>query len=553
MRERLQTTQQGISTQILRYLKLTQNNTRFLYEIDRGLCYALSLCRSAMRVDNNLFWWESMLARVVGWDGTLDSLKKKQIFATKNHYEFVPLAEIFDRLLNYLCFYQACYSNYPHANLDQYSFLLVDGPFEFVKNDGTLLKIKDNLRIAGHFSFDNLVDILSEEKTKASIESAICLVHTQDHSCELGYTRGVWSFYNPDTGVRYFNHVNSVAACIQALSGGDIAIECAWYEKPEHLPFAWYFGQLIPNHSVQLLQKNGLILLANECPYLIPLILSQAKNQVEDVKKISLNALSSNHKRTALIQCARMNCTESITALCEAGASLNIADEQGATVLGIAVFSGQEALVKMFCQYGADPDFPCSNPSSIYPASVFRLNPFILSIIYKNHALMDYFIENYLLDMHFPSRAHVNFLSIQIENTEIREKFQCQVESGMYKSFIPIHWAVSLGDAYAVQRILRVMPKLDRPLLRELMGLAEILAFPEILTLLQTCYHAAANPLKRAAEDQPEALTSRTKYPRQLTFFDIADQRNTSFSQMLDSLYVENGSDAVLWNPFEGP
>ncbi len=317
-----------------------------------GFCHGLSVCRAAMRLTGQLAWWEAVIDLISTWDGTFESLQKEVTLPNANNP--VVLHDIFERFIHAIVFNQAS-----HISMLQRNLLLPGGPFVILDNSNQKFEIKYNYKIGGHFSSQNLIEILEPKTVKHAIQKNICLVHNPIHACELSYENDQWYFFDP----RYENgraqSFSSLKECVDEMIrrlGDDIYIELACIENIENTPFTIYEEYLKnPEIAKEILlgnQGKSLFIFAMSTPHLLPALFKLIDLQPHEVSTLINNTYTSKFL-SVLSAAVIRGSNEAVLLLLNNGANPNITDCGALTPLMYGAMFGFNECINTLIKRGA--------------------------------------------------------------------------------------------------------------------------------------------------------------------------------------------------------
>ncbi|ASQ45128.1 hypothetical protein [Legionella clemsonensis] len=238
----------------------------------KGVCFGLSVCRSAMRISGKLAWWDAAIDQILLWNGQKSSLSEGIILPEANSPQSVPLEMLFERVINYLVFNHTIYKPLP---LSQYHLLMPGKLFGLVDSNNELHQIQESHRIAGRFFSKDLIRIFEDVNTIEAIKNSICIITNMSHACELGWLNGRWYFYDPEYSKgthRFFETSKELVEEIFARLGKDVCIQLASLTKLKNKPFQT-FNELVIQHTKRLTSQDGFLTIAKCHTSLIPQLL----------------------------------------------------------------------------------------------------------------------------------------------------------------------------------------------------------------------------------------------------------------------------------------
>ncbi len=338
--------QTALISQLNRYLFLLNSENLPL----NGICFGLSVCRSAMRISGKLEWWDAAIDQILLWDGQKDSLLKGIVLESANSLQRVPLEMLFERIINYLVFNHGIYVPLP---LSQYHLLTPGKFFSLVNGNNEIHQIEETYRIAGSFFTNDLISIFEDANTIEAIKNSICIVNNMAHACELGWLNGRFYFYDPEYGKgthKFFETSKELVEEIFSRLGKEICIQLASLTKLKNKPFKT-FEELVTQHTERLTSQKGFLTIAKWHTSLIPQLL---ENLSQDEISPRLNQ-TDTYGWSALMFAAYNNVPEAAHALYAAGANLNqTLPKNGWTPLIIASRNNASDTIRQLHADGAD-------------------------------------------------------------------------------------------------------------------------------------------------------------------------------------------------------
>lgn len=511
--------QDAIALQLRKYLDSQINTDDFLKKLKNdGYCNSFSLCRAAMRYSGKLRWWEAALEEIANWKGDVSSLENEILLPDADGNKPVTLQTIFERVLHYIVFNQAREPNYPHAKYNQYDFIRPGGLFLLLKEDKEW-QVTHIETAAGHFSSDDLIQLLQDHATRVAIQNNLCLIRSNDHVCELSYEDGLWNFYDPnyENGkAKSFNDCAGLAREIRNRLGQDICFELIYLNAKDvqnaivvnAFP---YYAQLLNDNPENLIKEKGFQIIARY-PHLIPTFL-ESLEKAKKMECLQLNA-SFDKDWTALMSAARNGHTKAIEALCQAGANPNQATKlDGGTALIYAASNGHAEAIEALCKAGAKPDQTtpdgwtalmsaaqenhvgamealCNAGADVNLPHSCGATPFLLATQHGHVNIIMQFIKRVDLTqcMNACSTILLNQAKQQNRYQEVNSYFRSQHNGDLpdnISGFTALHLAVFFGHKEIVNILLDVM-KLDVVTMNTLCDLAKVMNHVEILASLQS-------------------------------------------------------------------
>jgi hypothetical protein len=288
------------------YIELLAENHR------RGLCFSFSLTRAAMRMIKKSNWWIEALSAVANWKGDVASLSKPIMLADSDSKDPVTLESIFKRVLNYIITNQGT----PKRSTNEFfiqgvnqSKMLSPDPIEEktsyryfeILSGNEILRVQHRKKIAGNFTFDQLKSIFS----KSNLEKNMCLIHSGDHTLEIGFENGKFVVYNSsykdkfemcDTQEKVIREVMKLMQDIPVYRDEvAICIEMATCDaKAEPIVFP-AFESKVKKNPAELLKGLGLNIIARETPELLETIIQNAiASNNPNLPEIILEGLTSH-------------------------------------------------------------------------------------------------------------------------------------------------------------------------------------------------------------------------------------------------------------------
>lgn len=446
--------QDSLKIKLYEYLKqrgIDEESDAYLKNlIEQGYCFGISVCRGAMRITGKLAWWQDATTHISTWDDMPASLEQTIHLQDENDVNGTKLKTVFENLIHFIVFQHATPESFPfYEQRDQSTFLLPGGPFELLDSNNHLITIKNNHRIAGHFSKEDLIRSLSGDKIKKVLESNICLVHSQGseigHTCELAYssTTKKWSFFDPnyESGeAKEFTTLDELVDEMILIQGHDIAFDLACVHPLEETPFL-DFDELIKNSPEKLIEGNGFRTMLGFLPNKIPQLLE-------------------NLERKGVLS------------------SLNLArpeDEDGNTLLTILVFGNNLEMVKLFLDYHADPNVMNKfGATPLMIAAQYGLTDMVIELL--NHkANPDLVISPYLSVL-------FDFAKEKNREEEVQDFFKLH-HGETDPKFTALHLAVFFGNTDIVSTLLPQTSPVD---LDYMIEMAQALDHGDIVSILQS-------------------------------------------------------------------
>lgn len=495
-------TQRNVLSNIRHYLDIQGVRDAFLDRLAvQGYCFGFSLCRAAMRIAGKLEWWDKALLLIANWDGNVNSLNNQYILPKTS--QLISLKEIFERVIPYIVFNQGSNNTYPHLPLRQNNFLMPGHFFEMLDQQEKILKVKENFKIGGHFSQQDIFHILNDKNTQELIQDNLCLIHQYEpsHTYELGYTKGMWSLYcsNFENGYPRYCFAADPLSFEIIKKDRDLIIELACVRDRKESPFSYYYQELM-KYPVRLLQGNSLVALAWESPQLLRDLLGYLKP--EEYSLINCNQFDGKaYPIHFLVSQNTQDATETITPLCKAGADVNVFSFGGHTPLMLAVDGNNAAAIEVLNKNGADPNLVSRN-ASLQTALMMAASK-------SDESVMTALLNNKNINLQLCVPAKVFHL---IED-KLKPAFEnyCRKYPGNTPYFTALHYAVFLGKEEAANLLLRAMKDVSIETLNELYDLAYILEHKNLVSLIHHHLNLKLN-LKRKVESDDEVPRKKAKY-----------------------------------------
>ncbi len=167
-------------------------HVKSLMKNSKGFCFGLALCVLGMYESRKIAWWYATLAALFLWDGESNSLKNN--FEHDDNERPITLDFLFERLVNYLFYYQSAhqYIRNSELQLNQFEFFSYDDPeghyYDFSHKDG-IKKVERLLNVSGSFSKEAFSAIISH------VSHIPCLIHTSTHTIILVPTVAGYHIY----------------------------------------------------------------------------------------------------------------------------------------------------------------------------------------------------------------------------------------------------------------------------------------------------------------------------------------------------------------------
>ena len=244
------------------------------------------------------------MLRIAAWNENQDELRKPVLLPHAKNKKPVPLENIFERVLNYVIFHQCNSDNkylkdfFPNGMTED-TLLLANKKYFELLNGKKIISTKQNISFAGHFSADDLENLLDS----SAIENSICLISgiirnlnviTGMHCISLGYKNGSWILYDPDyyhtstNGHIYkkFNSKKELVSEIQSILGSTVSIHIATSDKNKKISHE-YFHHLIKTKPLELADNLGLYMIARNADQHLGKILDAIINTPHGHEKLA--------------------------------------------------------------------------------------------------------------------------------------------------------------------------------------------------------------------------------------------------------------------------
>jgi len=282
---------------LARFLELT-NKTATLplcedLHTSEGHCQGFSVCFAAMNLIDKLDWWEAAINAVALWDENPSTLKKKIKLPNGDSDE--TYAQIFERVLNYIVFYQVDTDSqfYPNIKINRINWnkIFIPGSkyFDILCPDKKIRRIKERKTAAGFFTVNQLNHLLDP----SLMSETMCFVYSPVHVITVSYKKPNWILYDPnydhDVPVgqpihKTFKTKKSLINEILKIQGNSLAIVYAAFKEERKILFP-QVDEIIKLKASTLLKEHGLEIICAYAATLLPKILKQStkSRQTADV------------------------------------------------------------------------------------------------------------------------------------------------------------------------------------------------------------------------------------------------------------------------------
>jgi hypothetical protein len=281
------------------------------YLNSEGKCFALSVAESAYSATGYGEWWREGLTLVNNWKGDEADFQKTislESFLPKTHKplkkSLAPTLEsVFERVLNTASIEHAFQTKSVHdflpEGLTQLNLLSPDTKFFEIVINNKIHNIQSRDVVGGYFPTQTLAAIL--EAHKELIEGNICVVHSGDHAINVKYVNNKWVLYDPNYK---HNDVNSMTKsfdkaedCVTEMKAflrtESIALQLATLKEDKKMAFNFYDG-LKPDAIIQLMQEDGLQVIAQRSPNQFKKIIDLAAKNTEVAKALAEGLVRAN-------------------------------------------------------------------------------------------------------------------------------------------------------------------------------------------------------------------------------------------------------------------
>lgn len=312
-----------------KYKKERESHSQYINKVKKelitqGFCFGFAVCHAVMDIDGKLNWWEKVLYEIANWDGKELSLEEFTSLPDEHSFKEDPLVSaeknikhkedslnnkkrkyVFERALNYIVFNQSrdnnAFQEYQLKESTQNAFLLPDDHGIFLSENlekkqsyfemlstsvdekkEVIKTIKKHIKMAGHFSKENLENLLDEQ----TMQGCICLVHSITHTIRIGYNGSQWIYYDPNDNHKkipiHFSGSKQevIDKIIFDLETQNIAIEVASFDENKKMDFP-YYDQLLKKSPASLLKEGGVDIFSSNAPDRLIHLMKQAKSSAD--------------------------------------------------------------------------------------------------------------------------------------------------------------------------------------------------------------------------------------------------------------------------------
>lgn len=222
-------------------------------EVEKGICFGLSLCLNEMHLLGKSDWWTNTLKILMNWDETKGSLNTT--FTPKDLpglEQETTLNKLFERAINYIIYYQSGYIFKEQINvysaLSQWTSYCLDKEKTQKNSDRIALK---NYALSWNFTTSQLESMLD----KKNISGNPILILNETHACTLIWDeqKSEYLFYDPNysTGEpNSFKNLTDAIKEIHSLLGTNLSLHFRSREE-NALKIEKYYKSIIKESNLK--------------------------------------------------------------------------------------------------------------------------------------------------------------------------------------------------------------------------------------------------------------------------------------------------------------
>ncbi len=283
---------------------------------DGGLCLELAIVNTAMAETSRamLSGWEAIIYIVSRWDGKPESLEQPPKFPLVKQND-IALKYYFELAIDYVfsIIPDGLIENFGIKGLSHYNLLDPNKKhFEMVSAYHKIQTIQEWFNVAGHFSKAQLRNILKPQH----FQGGMSLVTNGRHAIRIGYIdHDQWAIYDPN----YHHNQSPIITKILSLEklideiidiqSYAVAFTVAYLHQPKvKNTLEEVYEEMLRDSLLQLIEGNGLAIIARRAPKYIPVIFKAAKDHKQISNAVAQALVRDTHTKlmpSALKQVAR--------------------------------------------------------------------------------------------------------------------------------------------------------------------------------------------------------------------------------------------------------